>query len=52
MENVILILILAAVLGGAVFYILQARKKGSKCIGCPDSGCCGQCNRCEGCDLH
>ena len=52
MENIILIFILAAVLGGAIFYIVRAKKKGSKCIGCPDSGCSGHCAGCKGCDQH
>ena len=52
MENVILILVLMAILGGAVFYIVRSKKKGSKCIGCPDSGCNGKCSGCNGCDQH
>ncbi len=47
METVIVTLILAAVLGTAVGYIIRAKKKGRKCIGCPDSGRCNGC--CEGC---
>ena len=42
MENVILIIALVAILGGASFYIWRARKKGQKCIGCP-SGSCEEC---------
>ena len=52
MENVILIVAIIAILGGAVCYIVRAKKKGSKCIGCPDSGCNGQCAGCKGCDIH
>lgn len=48
METVIVILILAAVLGAAVGYIICSRKKGRKCIGCPDSGrCAGCCQNCQ-----
>ena len=47
-----LILALVAILGGAVFYIIRSKKKGSKCIGCPDSGCNGKCSGCNGCDQH
>lgn len=47
METVIVILILAAVLGAAFGYIIRAKKKGRKCIGCPDSGHCEGC--CESC---
>ncbi len=55
MENVILIFVLAAVLGGAIVYIVRAKKKGVKCIGCPAGGNCGQkkdgvsCGGCSGC---
>lgn len=55
MTNLILILILAAIIGLAAGYIYRAKKKGSKCIGCPDSGCAcsgghGSCNGC-GCGV-
>lgn len=40
MANVIAILIIAALLGGAITYIVKAKKKGVKCIGCPDAGTC------------
>ncbi|MBQ3597696.1 MAG: FeoB-associated Cys-rich membrane protein [Clostridia bacterium] len=33
--------VLALVLGGAVAYIVIAKKKGKKCIGCPDD--CSKC---------
>ena len=50
MENVILILVLALILGGAIAYIVKAKKMGRKCIGCPDSGgCSGSCSGCTGC---
>ena len=47
MEHVILALVIAAILALAVGYIYQAKKKGAKCIGCPDSGTCG--GSCAGC---
>jgi hypothetical protein len=52
MENLAIILILAAVLGGAAWYIYKAKKSGAKCIGCPNSGSCGSggCSgNCSGC---
>jgi hypothetical protein len=50
MENVILIIALVAILGGASFYIWRARKKGQKCIGCPSGG---NCTKCDGsCSSH
>ena len=39
-ETVIVALIIAAILGGAVFYIIRQKKKGNKCIGCPDAKNC------------
>ena len=35
-------MILLAIIGGAVFYIVKAKKNGQKCIGCPASGSCGK----------
>ena len=50
MQDVIIILILAVILGSAAWYIIRAKKKGRKCIGCPDSGsCAGSCAGCKGC---
>ena len=50
MENVILIFVLAVILGGAIAYIVVAKRKGVKCIGCPSGGSCGQnCGSCNGC---
>ncbi len=36
---IVLAVILLAV-GGAVAYIVNAKKKGQKCIGCPDCAVC------------
>lgn len=48
MENVILVAILLAVVGGAAYYIYRAKKNGSKCIGCPDAkSCSGHCAGCS-----
>lgn len=45
MANVFIVLVLILVLGGAVAYIVKQKKKGVKCIGCPDSGsCAGHCS--------
>ncbi len=57
MENVILILVLVVILGGAVAYIVKAKKSGVKCIGCSAGGSCGPkkggscggCSNGEGC---
>ena len=46
----IIIAIVAAIVGGAAFYIYKAKKSGKKCIGCPDSATCsGNCGSCSGC---
>ena len=39
-ENIIIIAVLAAILGAAIAYIVQAKKSGKKCIGWPDAGTC------------
>lgn len=49
MENVILAIVLAVILGLAVWYIIRARKKGQKCIGCPGGCTCGGENGCKDC---
>ena len=42
------------IVGGAVAYIIKAKRSGQKCIGCPDSktcssgGCSGNCQGCGG----
>ena len=40
MTDLIIIGILLVVIGGAVFYIIKAKKNGAKCIGCPAGGNC------------
>lgn len=58
MENAILIVVLAAILGGAVAYIVRAKKRGVKCIGCSAGGSCGakkeglSCSGCSGCSSN
>lgn len=38
MENIIIVAVLILIIGLAAFYVYRAKKKGKKCIGCPDSG--------------
>ena len=40
MQNVILVVVLVAILGLALFAVYRSRKRGKKCIGCPGSGSC------------
>jgi hypothetical protein len=39
MKDLIVILILALIIGAAMFYIIKTKKSGRKCIGCPSGGC-------------
>lgn len=44
----IVLAIVLLILGAVFFYILKAKKKGVKCIGCPHSGSCsGNCADCH-----
>ncbi len=58
MEDIIIIAILAAIVGLAVFYVYKSKKSGKKCIGCPHgSKCCtksddGGCPDCTGCEIR
>lgn len=46
MTNIIIVLIVAVVLGLAVFYVVKSKRNGKKCIGCPNScGCKGGCSK-------
>ena len=40
MANIISVLVLVVIVGSAIFYIIKAKKKGVKCIGCPAGGNC------------
>jgi hypothetical protein len=54
MVNILLWIIVGLILGGAVLYIIRAKKKGVKCIGCPAGATCsGKCNgNCGNCNEH
>ncbi len=55
MENAIVILIVALILGVSITYIVKAKRAGVKCIGCPAGGTCsGKCSgNCSGnCEGH
>ena len=49
MANFIVAGILVLIIGAAVLYIVKAKKKGVKCIGCPDGATCGKSGGCAGC---
>lgn len=42
MVNVVVTILILAVLGAAVRYIVKAKKRGVKCIGCSAAGSCTQ----------
>ncbi len=46
MTDVIVAAVLAVIVGSAAFYIIKAKKKGTRCIGCPHAeNCCkDKCN--------
>nr|MBE6545028.1 hypothetical protein [Oscillospiraceae bacterium] len=52
--EIIAIIAILLIIGGAVAYIIKAKKSGQRCIGCPDSktcssgGCSGNCSGCNG----
>jgi len=57
----IVIAVIVLIIGGAVAYIIKAKKSGKKCIGCPDGCSCdtkhkggdGGCGNCGGgCHCH
>ena len=44
-----IIAILIVIVGAAALYLYKARKRGVKCIGCPDGAkCSGHCSNCTG----
>lgn len=49
MINFVVGFVILLIVGGAIAYIIKEKKKGVKCIGCPDSvQCCGGCSGCSG----
>lgn len=45
MIDLILILVLVAIGGGVLWYLLRAKKRGDGCVGCPCSGGCKNCEK-------
>lgn len=50
MEDLLLILILILIIGGASAYVIRAKKRGVKCIGCPSGNKCAKKSNQKGCD--
>ena len=40
MIDILVGLVLAVLIGGAIAYIIKEKKKGTVCIGCPSAGTC------------
>ena len=47
MENLIIILILAVIVGGILVYLYKAKKRGEGCIGCPYAKQCASKGKCD-----
>ena len=47
--DIVVIVVIALVVSGAVAYIIKAKKSGKRCIGCPNSASCSK--RCN-CQKH
>ena len=41
--DIIVIAIIALIIGAATFYIIRAKRRGAKCIGCPYAKSCTKC---------
>ena len=39
MDNLIVILVVAAIVLAAALYVRKEKKRGARCIGCPSGGC-------------
>lgn len=52
MADIIIALIVLAVVGAAVMYIVKEKKKGTRCIGCPSAGACAGNKACSCCDCQ
>ncbi len=48
-EDLIVIGLIILFIGGAVFYIVRAKRKGQKCIGCPYAKECAKAKKSSGC---
>ena len=47
--DIIIVVILALILGAALFYIRKEKKCGVECVGCPDAEVCAKRQRGEAC---
>lgn len=47
MENLIILLILAVIVGAILVYLYKAKKRGEGCIGCPYAKQCASKGKCD-----
>ncbi len=47
LPEILAVLALVLVVGGAILYIVKAKKKGQKCIGCPYASVCTEKSACH-----
>lgn len=40
--TIIAIIVIVLAVGGAIFYVVRAKRKGQKCIGCPYANSCSK----------
>ena len=45
--NVIAVAVILIIVGGAVFYLVRAKRRGQKCVGCPYAKQCGGACSCK-----
>lgn len=50
MENIIIIALVVLIVATAGAYVYREKKKGKKCIGCPEGGKCAS-GDCASCDM-
>lgn len=50
MENIIVLLVIAVIVGISVWKVISEKRKGVKCIGCPHGKSCS--SSCSSFDLH
>ena len=41
MADFIIVVVVLAIVGAAVSYIVKQKRRGVRCVGCPDGGTCG-----------
>lgn len=50
MVNVIAVAVIGVILGAAAGYVYKEKKRGVRCVGCPEGERCGgNCGGCSGC---